>query len=340
MQHNSDAQRVLTICNACRYCEGYCAVFPAMERRTVFTSSDVMFLANLCHNCGECYYACPYTPPHEFAVNVPKLLAELRAQSYREYAWPHWYGSAALPLVALCLIAFLFGARNSASPGAANFYGVISHAAMVEIFGAAAILVAALLGASFVRFLKASGISMSPGALGRALHDATTLRYLSGGDSSSARRWFHHFTFYGFLLCFASTTSAAIDHYFLGTKAPYPLLSAPVLLGVFGGIGLLIGPAGLFFLKRGRDSAIVDPHQNRADVSFLAMLFLTSLTGLLLLALRDSAAMSWLLRVHLAVVLALFLSMPYGKFVHGFYRFGALVRYAFEAASSAPRKAR
>ena len=56
----SEAQRILTICNACRYCEGYCAVFPAIERRMTFTPADVNFLANLCHNCAECYYACQY----------------------------------------------------------------------------------------------------------------------------------------------------------------------------------------------------------------------------------------------------------------------------------------
>ena len=47
-----EAQRVLSICNACRYCEGYCAVFPALERRLEFSADDVHYLANLCHNCG------------------------------------------------------------------------------------------------------------------------------------------------------------------------------------------------------------------------------------------------------------------------------------------------
>ena len=32
--------RILTICNACRYCEGYCTVFPAMERRRSYTAGD------------------------------------------------------------------------------------------------------------------------------------------------------------------------------------------------------------------------------------------------------------------------------------------------------------
>ena len=162
----------------------------------------------------------------------------------------------------------------------------------------------------------------------------------AGTRDSNARHWFHHFTFYGFLLCFASTTSAAIDHYLLALDAPYPFLSVPVIFGTLGGIGLLIGPAGLYFVKLRRDPAISDPQQNSADVSFLALLFLTSLTGLLLLALRDAREMAILLRVHLGVVLALFLTMPYGKFVHGAYRLAALVRYAFEAASPAARKAR
>jgi citrate/tricarballylate utilization protein len=63
------------------------------------------------------------------------------------------------------------------------------------------------------------------------------------------------------------------------------------------------------------------------------MLFLTSLTGLLVLALRETSAMGVLLAIHLGVVLALFLSMPYGKFVHGLYRYAALVKYAAERRS-------
>ncbi|MGC1562231.1 MAG: tricarballylate utilization protein TcuB, partial [Bradyrhizobium sp.] len=66
------------------------------------------------------------------------------------------------------------------------------------------------------------------------------------------------------------------------------------------------------------------------DVAFIVMLFLTSLTGLALLLLRDTAAMGPLLALHLGVVFALFITLPYGKFVHGLYRYLALVRYARE----------
>jgi citrate/tricarballylate utilization protein len=68
----------LTVCNSCRYCEQYCPVFPAMERRRTFTAGDLAYLANLCHNCGECLYACQYAPPHEFGIDLPRTLAEVR----------------------------------------------------------------------------------------------------------------------------------------------------------------------------------------------------------------------------------------------------------------------
>ena len=76
-----EAERVMGICNACRYCEGFCAVFPAMERRRTFADGDLIYLANLCHNCRGCYYACQYAPPHEFDMNVPKVLEEVRVET-------------------------------------------------------------------------------------------------------------------------------------------------------------------------------------------------------------------------------------------------------------------
>ena len=60
---NAEGARIMQICNACRYCEGYCAVFPAMEQRRVFTTADLTYLANLCFDCRDCYYACQYAPP-------------------------------------------------------------------------------------------------------------------------------------------------------------------------------------------------------------------------------------------------------------------------------------
>ena len=63
----------------------------------------------------------------------------------------------------------------------------------------------------------------------------------------------------------------------------------------------------------------------------IILLFLSSLTGLALLVFRETPAMAYLLIVHLGVVLALFLTLPYGKFVHGLYRVAALVKHSRES---------
>jgi len=116
----------------------------------------------------------------------------------------------------------------------------------------------------------------------------------------------------------------------LAREAPYPWWDLPVVLGTLGGIGMVIGPIGLLAEKWKRDPALVDQARAGMDVAFIAMLSMTGLTGLALLLWRDTAAMGPLLALHLGVVFALFITMPYGKFVHGIYRYVALVRYARE----------
>ena len=85
-QDEAEVGRIMKICNACRYCEGFCAVFPAMTRRLEFGQADIHYMANLCHNCGACLHACQYAPPHEFAVNVPQAMAKVRARTYTDFA--------------------------------------------------------------------------------------------------------------------------------------------------------------------------------------------------------------------------------------------------------------
>ncbi len=350
-----EADRLMTVCNACRYCEGLCAVFPAMEMRRTFNDGDLNYLANLCHHCGACFYDCQYSPPHEFDVNVPETLAKLRNDSYAAYAWPGFLAGAVARnglivtlLTAASVAAFIIGfvgfADSAAlfSAQAGDFYNVMPHGAMVALFGLVAlyaILAFVFSLRAFWRDINGDNPSTGVAALGQAVRDTFTLRYLGGGGGgctsedeqpSSQRRLYHHFTFYGFLLCFAATAVATLYHYAFDWRAPYALYSLPVLLGIAGGIGLLIGPAGLFALARRRDPILVDDAGTGMDTAFIAMLFLTSLTGFALMILRDTAAMGLLLALHLGVVFGLFLSLPYGKFVHGLYRLLALIKYAAE----------
>jgi citrate/tricarballylate utilization protein len=353
-----EAARVMTVCNACRYCEGLCAVFPAMEMRRTFADGDLNYLANLCHSCGACYVDCQFSPPHEFNINVPRVLGEVRAQSYAAYAWPSALsglfvrnGLAIALITALSVAAFIAGfvawhdpaALFAVHTGPGSFYRLMPHNVMVGIFGAAFLyaIVASVMGMrAFWRDIgEPAATLVQPDSLWQAVKDAATLRYLDGGGAgcytaddapADRRRLCHHLTFYGFLLCFASTTAATFYHYLAGRAAPYAWYDLPVMLGTLGGIGLLVGPAGLMAAKLRRNPDLADRASLGMDIAFLVMLFLTSLTGLALLALRETAAMGLLLALHLGVVLALFLTFPYGKFVHGLYRFLALVRYARE----------
>nr|WP_143160921.1 tricarballylate utilization 4Fe-4S protein TcuB [Pollutimonas bauzanensis] len=349
----AEAARILQICNACRYCEGFCAVFPAMTRRLEFGKADINYLANLCHNCGDCLHACQYAAPHEFDVNVPKVMAKVRLQTYTDYAWPPFLGALykrnglALSLAIAAALA-LFLALTVAMTGtllheplAGDFYAIFPHNMLVLMFGAVfgfAILALGLGVASFWRQVspgKASGA-----ALAETTQDVLSLRYLDGGHGKGCnnqddaftlwRRRFHHFTFYGFMLCFAATSVATLYHYLLDLHAPYSLSSLPVVLGTLGGIGLLIGPAGLLWMNLVRHPEHGDAAQKPMDRGFIALLFLISLSGLALLVLRDTRYMGLLLALHLGVVMALFLTMPYGKFAHGIYRTAALLKWAIE----------
>jgi citrate/tricarballylate utilization protein len=102
------------------------------------------------------------------------------------------------------------------------------------------------------------------------------------------------------------------------------------LLGTAGGIGLLIGPVGLLWLNLRRNAERDDSAQRAMDRGFIALLLVTSATGLALLAWRESRAMGLLLAIHLGVVMALFLTLPYGKFAHGVFRGAALLKWSIE----------
>ena len=351
--NEEESQRILQICNACRYCEGFCAVFPAMTQRLEFGKADINYLANLCHNCGSCLHACQYADPHEINVNVPKTLAKVRLDTYTEYAWPASLGKlykrngltvALATAAALALFLILTVAMTGSlihAPLAGDFYAIFPHNTLVLMFGSIFGFAILALGIGATKFARdiSTGSASTP-AIAQTTRDVLSMRYLDGGHGKGCnneddaftlwRRRFHHFTFYGFMLCFAATSVATLYHYLLGLQAPYDYLSAPVVLGTLGGIGLLIGPAGLLWLNLNRHPEHGDTAQRPMDRGFIVLLFLISLTGLVLMILRDTSYMGLLLAIHLGTVMALFLTMPYGKFAHGIYRTVALLKWAVE----------
>lgn len=353
-------KQALQICNACRYCETFCAVFPAMTKRMAFNQADIHYMANLCHNCGACLHACQYAPPHEFGVNIPQAMAQVRLETYQKFAVPQQFGAlyqkAGVTLVSALIATFIFfllvGSLVQGNDLFAlyqgNFYAIFPHNFLALLFGSVFLVAFVLLGLGIRKFWNQTSEVVLGGVeqpdILQAAKNVLTLKYLDGGHGKGCneeddrytliRRRFHHFTMYGFLLCFLATCVATGYHYFLNLHAPYPVFSLPVILGTLGGLGLVIGPVGLFYLNLKRDPKHGDVKQKPMDRGFIFLLLLISLTGLGLLALRDSSLMALMLIAHLATVMTFFLTIPFGKFAHGFYRSAALLKFAVEERRS------
>ena len=359
-----EAGRQLVICNACRYCEGYCPVFRAIETRRDFKQGDVFYLSNLCHDCRACYYACMYTPPHEFAINIPQILAASRMETYRRWSWPEFLGRAfknrsvtvflATGMAALvALLALLFippGNLFAAHLGPGAFYEVVPYLAMV-----AGALILFLYGIAMwlrggARFWSETGGALkekgSWKALAAGVGAVLGLRYLKGGGHgcfypderpSSVRRIYHSLTFWGLTSDFVSTTLAFVYQDFFHRLPPYALTSAPVIFGGIGGLALIVGTGGLIHYKLQSDREPAAAAASGMDYVFLVTLGLTALTGMLTLILRATPAMGSILVLHLACIAALFVSAPYGKFVHAVYRTLAVIRYEIERSQAHER---
>ena len=349
MQTNllDEARRQADVCNACRYCEGYCSVFPALHAKRVFSDGDIVHLANLCHNCRGCYYACQYTAPHEFALNLPKALSEVRRASWEDFAWPqpvarifHNSGVALALATVLGLAIVIVVIQSWPSRYGAGFYEVMSHGAMLSVFIPAFLFPLVSLGISQWHYWRAVGGGRPSWPVFRAAFEsAARMKDLAGGHGdgcnfededrfSHARRWAHQAVMYGFLLCFLSTVSGTVLHYAFDMPAPYPFWSLPKLFGVPGGLLMVIGTVWMAALKLRSDRNLGDSSAWGGEMGFIVLLFVIAVTGLVLYWLRETAFMPALLALHLGSVLGFFLLMPFTKMAHGAYRMTALVRDA------------
>ncbi|MCK2148765.1 tricarballylate utilization 4Fe-4S protein TcuB [Marinobacter alexandrii] len=340
-----EARRQFQICNACRYCESYCSVFPALHRQRELEDSELQQLANLCHNCRACHYACQYTAPHEFAINVPAALAEVRQQVWQDNASPRWLarlfhrsGAAIAAIASLAFGLLLWLAQWQSGGDGAGFYAVLPHNVMVAVFLPAFILPLIAVAVGLRRYWQGiGGKRITLAHLRAAMGSVATMKNLAAGHGdgcnfededrfSNKRRLLHQATMYGFLLCFAATSAGTIMHYLLDLPAPYSLFSVPKLLGISGGILLCIGTLGLAYLKTKADPELSAQHVWGGEMGFILLLFAVSSTGLLLYAFANSSWLPELLTLHLGTVLAFFVLLPFSKMVHGFYRMAALIR--------------
>jgi glycerol-3-phosphate dehydrogenase subunit C len=89
----TELRRVYDICNGCRRCLPLCPSFKVMFGRLdveavdgdveKLPTADVKEVVDLCYQCKLCYNHCPYTPPHRWAVDFPRLMLRARAAEGR-----------------------------------------------------------------------------------------------------------------------------------------------------------------------------------------------------------------------------------------------------------------
>jgi len=344
--HN-EARRQLQICNACRYCEGYCAAFHSITQLRTFDDNTITHIANLCHNCRGCFYACQYTDPHEFALNVPRVLSEVRSHTGMEYSWPksiarlfHRFPKNMAYIMIVSLAAILLIMIGLPPTTGKGFYAIMSHNVMLTIFLPAFLIPLMGFTVGLRRYWRdIGGRSIRISHLSEGLRQAATLENLSGGHGDGCnferherfthqRRYAHHAIACGFLLCLASTLSGTILHYVFNQPAPYPVFSLPKTLGIPGGLLIVIGCLWMHGLKKRAHPELSDSSHAKADDVFLWLLGFVALSGLLLFGLGHTILMPTLLALHLASVLTFFLLIPYSKMTHAFFRLLTLVKHA------------
>jgi len=91
---DTELRRVYDICAGCRRCLPLCPSFKVMfDRLDVeavdgdvekLPAADVKEVVDLCYQCKLCYNHCPYTPPHRWAVDFPRLMLRARSAEARD----------------------------------------------------------------------------------------------------------------------------------------------------------------------------------------------------------------------------------------------------------------
>jgi Fe-S oxidoreductase len=91
---HKELRRVYDICGGCRRCLPLCpsfkVLFDRMDVEAVdgdvdkLPARDVKEVVDLCYQCKLCFNHCPYTPPHRWEVDFPRLMLRARAAQARQ----------------------------------------------------------------------------------------------------------------------------------------------------------------------------------------------------------------------------------------------------------------
>jgi citrate/tricarballylate utilization protein len=353
-----DARFSLNICNACRYCENICPVFKAIEFRRTFSDNSIIYLANLCHDCRGCYYACQYAPPHTFDINIPKIFGTLRLETYKNYKKskfskeiiekPHIFS------IAIFLISFLFYTISSIIyTGKLSLKGLFEqntsfYSVLPENFLIITMLIPFTISLTiyiknlidycdYIDIKKSDFFKLFNHI--SSLKSVILLEFLDGGsfgcnypdeEYSFSRKIYHQFVLFGFIITFISTLIAAFMGHILNISPPYSFTSLAVIFGTIGGVLMILGLTGLLYLRTKMDRIPYSENINSMDINLIMILLMSVLTGFLVLLFRSTIFMPILFIIHLSTVITFFIMLPFSKLQHAIFRYASIYKYFSE----------
>lgn len=320
----------------------------------------------MCYRCNDCVTHCPTdSKPGD-------VMAGIRDYQITSYAFPRIFARAGeslklLPFVfiipALAVAALIGAAIMWPNGGGIEFPGgsiefahlIPEHFIDITTFALLG-FIAALSSVGFYRFWRNIQTFQATSAepkvpLPKAA--ATTLLGIFSHKAfkSCGTNWTGFYShlgiFYGFLLLVMATTGAfvytvVLDWIGIGwqdNRLSLPLWDPVKILGNAGGVFLLVAASWAIYNRlANKEGAGTSAY---FDWFFVAVLYITTLTGFLLEALRfaDTKAIAYsTYLVHLLFVYTLFAYFPYSKFAHIGYRTIALI-YAEHIGRKQPEQA-
>ena len=91
-QLEEETNRIYDICDGCRRCFNLCPSFNTLfdcideyeSDISKVTAADYEQVEKECYYCKLCYNHCPYTPPHQYEIDFPRLMATWKKQRVKE----------------------------------------------------------------------------------------------------------------------------------------------------------------------------------------------------------------------------------------------------------------
>ena len=341
----NEAIRQLSICNACRYCEGYCYVWDAIEMKFIIEPGYVEHLANLCHDCRDCYYACPYNEPdHAFKLNIPKTLGNVRMETYENFIRPKILKKVLQKegIITLLTIIIIFIASLlyiSSRFGIYNFYKIpVTSVFPVYLFKGVSyfiyLYVAVLWifeGVAYWNEIN-DGKHMNSMGIFKAIYDAINHKNFWGGgtgckipseNNKYERPVAHMMVFFGFIIALISVL------FYPGIISGYAGYAYFI-----GSILLFAGSIGMIHIHMVDTKGLRSEKQSAIDYPFTVLLFFVGFTGILIPISVKTYIFNLNFLIHDVFILTLFILAPFSKFIHPLFRFLSLIKYRIDTGSS------